>query len=291
MLGEPAAIDAMLDFAARRPSPFARIVLQQMHGAAARVPPTATAFAHRHDHFSVAREVLQRYRELTQTAPDELAADAVLLTLPDGTKVAGIAACYCGPVAEGERLLGPLKTLHTPLVDQLGPTSYTAVQTMLDASYPSGVHHYWKSSFLHDIGDKAIETMIAHCTTPASPMCHALLEYQLGGAVGRIDRGATAFAARDAQHAFVSLGVTTEPAEAKRCTQWAREFWDAMQPFSTGRVYVNYLGREVDEGAERIRAAYGAEKFQRLLGLKEKYDPTNLFRLNQNIRPTAAARG
>jgi FAD/FMN-containing dehydrogenase len=234
--------------------------------------------------FASAREVLQRYRELTQRAPDELAADAVLLTLPDGTKVAGIAVCYCGPVAEGERLLRPLKTFSTPLVDQLGPTSYTAVQTMLDASYPPGQQHYWKSSFLGDLDDKAIDTMIAHCTTPASPMCHGLLEYQLGGAVGRVDRNATAFAARDAQHAFLSLGLCSDPAEVKRCVQWAREFWQAMQPFSTGGVYVNYLGREGDEGSERIRAAYGAEKYQRLLALKEKYDPTNLFRLNQNIQ-------
>jgi FAD/FMN-containing dehydrogenase len=240
--------------------------------------------------FAMAREVLQRYRELTHMAPDELAADAVLLTLPDGTKVAGIAACYCGPVAEGERRLGPLKTFHTPLVDQLGPTSYTAVQTMLDASYPSGMQHYWKSSFLPDIGDKAIDTMIAHCTTLASPMCHGLLEYQLGGAVGRVDRDATAFAARDAQHAFVSLGLCSDPGEAKQCTQWAREFWEAMQPFSTGGVYVNYLGREADEGTERVRAAYGAEKYERLLALKEKYDPANLFRLNQNIKPTLIAK-
>jgi FAD/FMN-containing dehydrogenase len=240
--------------------------------------------------FAMAKEVLQRYRELTQAAPDELAVDAALLTLPDGTKVAGIAACYCGPVAEGERILGPLKTFGTPVVDQLGPTSYTTVQTMLDASYPSGIQHYWKSSFLHDINDKAMDTMIAHCARPAAPMCHGLLEYQLGGAVGRVDRDATAFAARDAQHAFLSLGVCAEPAEAKRCAQWAREFWQAMQSFSTGGVYVNYLGPEIDEGAERLRAAYGAEKYQRLLALKEKYDPTNLFRLNQNIRPLTTSK-
>ena len=239
--------------------------------------------------FAMAREVLQRYRELAYTAPDELAADAVLLTLPDGTNVAGIAVCYCGPVDEGERLIRPLKTLGTPLVDQLGPTSYTAVQTMLDASYPSGSQHYWKSSFLGDVSDEAIDTMIAQCAARPSPMCHGLLEYQLGGAVSRVDRGATAFAARDAQHAFVSLGVCAEPAEAKRSAQWAREFWTAMQPFSTGGVYVNYLGREVDEGSERVRAAYGPETYQRLVALKATYDPTNLFRLNQNIRPMRAA--
>jgi hypothetical protein len=215
--------------------------------------------------FAMAKEVLQRYRELTHAAPDELAADAALLTLPDGTKVAGIAVCYCGPVAEGERRLNPLKTFGTPVVDQLGPTTYTAVQKMLDASYPSGLQNYWKSSFLQDIGDKAIDTMIAHCTTLARPMCHALLEYQLGGAVSRVDRAATAFAQREAQHAFLSLGLCTDPAEATGCARWAREFWEAMQPFSTGGVYVNYLGGEGDEGTERVRAAYGAEKYQRLL--------------------------
>src|SRR5262249_30486366 len=124
--------------------------------------------------FAMAKEVLQRYRELTHTAPDELAVDAAVLTLPDGTKVAGIAACYCGSVAEGERMLGPLKTLGTPVVDQMGPTSYTAVQTMLDASYPSGIQHYWKSSFLQDISDNAIDTMIAQCGSRPTPMCHGL---------------------------------------------------------------------------------------------------------------------
>jgi hypothetical protein len=121
-------------------------------------------------------------------------------------------------------------------------------------------------------------------------MCHGLLEYQLGGAVSRVDRAATAFGPREAQHAFLSLGLCTDPAEATRCARWAREFWEAMQPFSTGGVYVNYLGREGDEGVERIQAAYGAEKYQRLLALKEKYDPTNLFRLNQNIKPMTTAR-
>ena len=238
--------------------------------------------------FAIARDVLQRYRELTRKAPDELAADAALLTLPDGTKVAGIAACYCGTVAEGERLLGPLKTFGTPVVDQLGPTSYISVQTMLDASYPSGLQQYWKSSFLREVDDKAIDTMIAHCTAPASPMCHGLLEFQLGGAVGRVDRAATAFEARDAQHAFLGLGLSAAPAEAKRCVQWVRAFWEAMEPFSTGGVYVNYLGSEGDEGAERVRAAYGSEKYQRLLALKEQYDSKNLFRLNQNIKPAAS---
>lgn len=113
-----------------------------------------------------------------------------------------------------------------------------------------------------------------------------VIEHQLGGAVRRVDRDATAFGYRDVEYSFMSLGVCADAAEAEKCTRWAREFWNAMQPWSTGGVYVNYLGREVDEGAGRIEAAYGPEKYARLVALKNKYDPANLFRLNQNIKPS-----
>ncbi|MBI3326173.1 MAG: BBE domain-containing protein [Nitrospinae bacterium] len=240
--------------------------------------------------FEMAKEVLRRYRDLTRTAPDELASDAVLITMPDGTPVAGIAVCYCGPIAEGERILRPLRAFGPPLMDQLGPTSYMAVQKMIDAFYPPGIQNYWKASFLQELSDVAIDTIVAYCTKRPSPMCHGVIEYQLGGAVSRVDRGATAFNHRDVQYSFLSLGVCTDPAEAKPCMQWARELWEAMQPFSTGGVYVNYLGREADEGVDRIRAAYGTEKYERLVALKNTYDSTNLFRLNQNITPTLAAK-
>ena len=107
--------------------------------------------------------------------------------------------------------------------------------------------------------------------------------------MSRRDREATAFHHRDVQYSFISLGMCTDPAEAEQCVRWAREFWDAMQPFLTSGVYVNYLGPEADEGAERLQAAYGPEKYQRLVALKNTYDPTNLFRLNQNIKPTRTA--
>jgi FAD/FMN-containing dehydrogenase len=240
--------------------------------------------------FEMAKEVLKRYRDFTRAAPDELASNAVLITMPDGTRVAGISVCYCGPIAEGERILRPLREFGPPLMDQLGPTSYAAVQKMVDAFYPPGIQDYWKASFLHEISDEAIDAMVAYCANRPSPICHGGLEYQLGGAVGRVDPGATAFNHRGSQYSFMSIGMCTDPAEAERCIQWAREFWEAMQPFSTGGVYVNYLGREVDEGADRIKAAYGTEKYQRLTALKDKYDPTNLFRLNQNVKPTLTAK-
>jgi FAD/FMN-containing dehydrogenase len=236
--------------------------------------------------FEKAKQALTFFREFTSTAPDELAADIVLITMPDGNAVAGIAVCYNGTIEEGERVLKPVREFGPPMADQIGPIPYTAAQKMLDAFYPPGIQNYWKSSFLQEISDETIDTMVAYCANRPSPMCHGIIEHQLGGAVNRVHREATAFNHRDVQYSFLSLGVCTDPAEAERCMQWARQFWEAMQPFSTGAVYVNYLGREADEGRERIRAAYGPEKYERLVALKHKYDPTNLFRLNQNIEPT-----
>ena len=156
---------------------------------------------------------------------------------------------------------------------------------MIDAFYPPGLHNYWKASFLKTISDEVIDLMVTHCANRPSPICHGLIEHQLGGAVRRVRPDATAFGNRDAEYSFMSLGVSADAAGAEKCRQWARDFWTAMQPWSTGGVYVNYLGREADEGAGRIEAAYGKEKYERLVALKNKYDPSNLFRLNQNIKP------
>jgi hypothetical protein len=237
--------------------------------------------------FARARAAVRLFRDLTSNAPDELASAVVAITLPDGTPVVGMVVCYNGLVSEGERVLKPLKVLGPPLMDQIGPMPYTTAQKLIDGFYPSGFQNYWKSSLLKEIGDEAIDTMEAYCARRPSPMCHGLIEHQLGGAVSRIDGEATAFNHRDVQYSFMSIGECAVAAEAAECVRWARDFWKAMQPYSTGSVYVNYLGDEADEGAERIKAAYGPEKYRRLAALKNKYDPTNLFRLNQNIRPAS----
>lgn len=239
--------------------------------------------------FEKAKEVLKLYREFTMASPDEMASGVVLISLPDGTPVTGIVLCYTGPLAEGERLVKPLKAMGPLLIDQVGPIPYTAAQKLIDGFYPPGIQNYWKSSFIEKISDEAIDTMVAHCSRRPTPICHGLIEHQLGGAVSRIDRDATAFGQRDAEYSFMAVGTCTEAADAEKCRRWARELWDAMQPWSTGGVYMNYLGREADEGAGRIEAAYGREKYARLVALKNKYDPTNLFRLNQNIKPSQAS--
>src|SRR5713226_7291620 len=239
--------------------------------------------------FEKAKEVLKLFRDFTSSAPDEMASGIVLITLPDGTAVAGIVVCYSGPLAEGERLLKPLRVFGPPLMDQIGPIPYTAAQQLLDDFYPFGLQSYWKSSFLKEVSKDVIDIMVAHCAQRPSPMCHGLIEHQLGGMVRRADREATAFAHRDVEYSFMALGVCADPAEGAKCARWSREFWEAMQPCSTGGVYINYLGREADEGPERIKAAYGSEKYARLVTQKNRYDPTNLFRLNQNIKPSQAA--
>lgn len=239
--------------------------------------------------FDKAKELLRLYREFTLSAPDQMASEIVLISLPDGTPVVGVVLCHSGEIAEGERHVKHLRTLGPSLMDQIGPIPYTAAQRLIDGFYPSGLQNYWKSSFLKTISDEVIELMVAYCANRPSPLCHGLIEHQLGGAVRRAGSDATAFGQRDAEYCFTSLGVCAEAAEAEKCARWARAFWGAMQPFSTGGVYVNYLGLEAEEGAGRIQAAYGAANYARLVALKNKYDAANLFRLNQNIRPSQAA--
>jgi FAD binding domain/Berberine and berberine like len=235
-----------------------------------------------------ATEVLRCFSEVTSAAPDELASGIIMVTFPDGTPVVAMVVCYNGPSEKGERVLKPLRTIGSPLMDQVNSMPYTSAQKLIDGFYPPGLQNYWKSNFLKKVSDEAIDTMVAHCAERPSPTCHGLIEHQLGGAVSRVGREATAFNHRDVQYSFMSIGVCATVAEVPSCVRWVREFWSAMQPYSTGSVYVNYLGQEADEGAERIKAAYGPEKYQRLAALKNKYDPTNLFRLNQNIRPAPA---
>jgi FAD/FMN-containing dehydrogenase len=235
--------------------------------------------------FAQAKAVLQFHREFTRTAPDALTCYVGLGTSPAGDPVAIIRVCYNGAIEAGQRVLRPLRAFGPPLADHIGPMAYTALQSLYDAGYPPGVHAYWKSNFLKDLSDDAIDTMVAHCATRPSPRCGMALD-ELGGAVSRVAQEETAFPHRNVRYDLIIAGVCTDPAEAETCVRWARELWEAMQPFATGSVYVNYLGQEADEGTERLRTAYGPQKYDRLVALKNTYDPANLFRLNQNIMPT-----
>jgi FAD/FMN-containing dehydrogenase len=230
-------------------------------------------------------ELIGFYEEFTQTSPDEFGSMAVFVTSPEGERVVAIAVCYNGPVEEGERVLRPLREFGTPLADVISPMSYAQVQGMLDEGFPPGLQNYWKSNFLKGLDDTAIKMIVDHVRNAPSPTSAVAIE-QLGGAVNRVGTGDTAFNHRNARYNLLIVGMWPDPAAKDKNVKWVRDFWDAMEPYSSGGVYVNYLGQEADEGTERIIAAYGPEKYERLVALKNKYDPTNLFRLNQNIKPT-----
>ena len=223
------------------------------------------------------------YRSFTASAPDELAAYAALMHTPEGLPVAAIAACYSGALAEGERLLAPLRSFGTPLVDAVQPMPFPVMQTLLDAAVPDGNQNYWKSTFLRDLSDEAIQVIVGYANQATSPMTAVLVE-QYGGAASRVAKGDTAFAQR---HGEYDLGILTQwanPAESTRHIEWTRDFADAMAPFRSGDYLLNFLG---DETEDTIKASFGSN-YARLVEVKRKYDPANFFRVNQNVKPDSA---
>jgi FAD/FMN-containing dehydrogenase len=231
---------------------------------------------------SEAREVLRFYRDFARGCPDEMLAAAALMTSHEGAPVVVIIASYIGDLAKGERLVAPLRKFGTPLADTIAPTSYVQLNTLFDAAVPyGGVQRYWKSSFLNELGDELLDIMTARAAKMLSPMSMVLF-FHMHGAAARADRNATAFGLRHDQWDYDVISQWTDPAESADHIGWTREYWNAVEPFASGEVYVNHLDAEE---ATRIRAAYGGS-YDRLVTLKNKYDPTNLFRMNQNIRPT-----
>src|SRR5215204_3180175 len=229
---------------------------------------------------SKAREVLRFYHEFASGCPDELSTAASLGRTPDGSVVVGVAVCYCGPIETGERVLHPLRTFGSPLADNIQPMAYTTLQSAPDSGFPPGRRHYWKSSWLRHLSDEAIEVMVGFVAGMPSPSSGVGLQ-QMHGAASRVDPTATAFPHRDEHYDFLILSQWGDRAESERNIEWTRSLFGAMEPFLEGGVYVNNLG---DEGEDRVREACGSN-YERLPVLKGKYDPTNLFRLNQNIRP------
>jgi FAD/FMN-containing dehydrogenase len=232
--------------------------------------------------FDKAKAFLTLYREVTSAAPDELGTLVALGTLPDGTRAAVLLAGYTGPLAEGEKLLRPLRAFGPPLVDQIGPSPYIALQSIGEHFNPIGHRNYQKSNYLRALSDEAIEMMVEHYARVPAPLTHIVVEH-MGGAVSRMDRSATAYPYRDAQYNFLIVGIWSDPAEDPTQVAWVRTLWQALQPFSTGHLYLNY---DSDVAGDQLQAAFGAAHYARLVALKNTYDPTNLFRLNQNIKPT-----
>lgn len=226
------------------------------------------------------REVLQFYPGFAAGCPDGLSMSASLGRDESGRPVFGVGACWSGEHHEADMALRPLRDLG-PTVDSIASTAYSALQSAHDAGFPSGRYHYWKSCFVTDLTDGAIDTLLQFATEMPSPDS-AIGMQQIHGMAARVDPSATAFPHRRSQSELLILAQWADPAETERNVGWARAFFEAMRPFAAGGVYVNDLG---EEGEGRVRDAYGAN-YDRLAAVKATYDPTNLFRSNQNIRPS-----
>jgi FAD/FMN-containing dehydrogenase len=235
--------------------------------------------------FDGARDLLRFFRESTASLPDEHVIFCGLIHAPDGsgTKLAALVTCHCGSLGAAEKAMLPLKRFGSPAMDAVGAMTYCQLNGMLDAGYPKGALNYWKSSFLTQLSDDAIDTMIERFARCPSPMGQLLLEH-VHGAVARVGVTDTAFPHRADGYNFLVLSQWMEPANTERCVAWARETYAAMEPFIASARYVNYLGD--DEAGDAVPAAYGPN-YRRLQQLKTKYDPKNFFRMNQNIRPLA----
>jgi FAD/FMN-containing dehydrogenase len=237
-----------------------------------------------------AEDVVHAFREWAQDAPDELSAWFMLLTAPDedpfpeelrGEKIALVAAMWCGDVSEGMEAFAPIRVLE-PDLDLLGPMQYCDLQSVLD-DVP-GNRHYWSADYHPNLPDEALAVFLRSGATAPSPLTQQIV-LPWGGAVARVPEGATPMTQRDAAWVSHPFAVWEDPRDDAANIEWVRSFRREIAPYTTGGVYLNFIG---DEGESRIRDAYGAEKYQRLSRVKAEYDPENVFRGNQNIHPASS---
>ena len=241
-----------------------------------------------------ASALLAFYREWVKGVPEELTTVVSLATAPaasflptsiHGKRVALVVGCFAGDVKDAAAVFRPLRQFGSPVADLICPMPYEAMQTSVDSDWGPGANNYFKSGYLEQLDDAAIETLLrwhAHAESPYSEI-HL---HHLGGAVARVTAGETAFAHRGAPYLLNILARWTDPVRSQANVDWARNAYASMTPFCTGGVYVNFLGQE---GDDRVRAAYGGDTYERLVKLKNMYDPSNLFRINQNVPPTASS--
>jgi FAD/FMN-containing dehydrogenase len=232
--------------------------------------------------YRATKQALRFFDEFSRTCPDEVSTVGLLVTAPDGSPALVIVACHCGSIDEGETALEPLRSFGPPLVDMIQPRSYVEMQSITDEGWPAGRCYYWKSSLLRTLCDDAIEALLDYAARKPTPLSLIYLQ-QLHGSAGRVDAAETAFPHRFDHYNCGAMLETQDRADIDEGIAWSRACWEAMQPFVEPSNYVNDLG---DEGEQRVRQAYGSS-FERLVALKDIYDPTNFFRLNQNINPRA----
>ena len=237
-------------------------------------------------------DVMKWYRDLIPTAPDDLSGFFAFLTVPPAPpfpehlhmkKMCGVVWAYAGPATKAEETFKPIRAFKKPALDFVGPLPQPALQTMFDALYPPGLQWYWRADFVNEINDEAIAQHLRFGN--ALPSMHSTMHlYPINGAASRVSKNDTAWNYRDAIWAQVMVGVDPDPANNDKIIAWTKSYYDALHPYSAGGAYVNFLMG--DEGAGRVKATYG-DNYERLVAIKNKYDPGNLFRVNQNIKPTS----
>jgi FAD/FMN-containing dehydrogenase len=235
-------------------------------------------------------DLLKAYRGFMEDAPDEIGGGAAILSAPPeefvpeavrGKPVLAVIACYVGPVDAGERAFAPLREWG-PALEMLGPMPYSAVQALIAPGNPPGRRQYWKAGLLGELSDEAVETFVRRAGSPPTPFTASLM-LPLGGAFARADKDAAAFGYRDAKWNYHALAQWEDPADDQRCIEWARNFDASMAEFAEAGVYVNFAA-EPSETA--VKAGFGAESYARMVAVKDKYDPDNVFRSNTNIPPS-----
>jgi FAD/FMN-containing dehydrogenase len=237
------------------------------------------------------RDVLRLYRDYLADAPDDLNAVFAFLIVPPGPPfpehlwnktMCGVLVCYTGPLQQGDAIVQPLRDFGPPALDMMGPMPYPVLQSLFDPIAQPGLQQYWKGDFITEISDEMIEVHAQYGPRIPTPMSIVHI-YPVSGAANRVGSAETAFAHRDAQFVHIIGAAYPDPADTPDHVAWVREYWSALRPHVSGS-YVNFL---MDEGEARVRGSYGGN-YERLTELKQRYDPNNLFRMNQNIKPSGA---
>ncbi len=240
-------------------------------------------------HIDKTEEILKWYRDFILNAEDDLYGFFAFLTIPGppypeelhGKKMCGVVWNYLGPHEKGEEVFKPIHDLK-PDFALVGPMPHPMLNSMLDPFYPSGLQWYWRADFIKEIPDEAVAEHVKF--GEALPTPHSTMHmYPINGAAQRVGKNDTPWAYRDANWAQVMVGVDPDPANKEKITNWTKDYYDAIHPYSAGGAYINFM---MDEGQDRVKASYG-ENYDRLAKIKSKYDPKNLFRVNQNIKPTS----
>jgi FAD/FMN-containing dehydrogenase len=232
-----------------------------------------------------ARELMSFHSEFLRNTPDELETTLGFLNSPEGIPLVGVIAVYAGSFADGERALEPLRKFGSPVADLIRPMSYTEVQSMLDDTLPIGDRYYWKSSFAQDVSESLARVLSEGAACMPSPRSMILL-FEIKGEIRRVPREAMAFDHRDEHFEMSIVSHWTDPAEDAANIKWARDLWNSAQPFVSYAGYVNHMTN--DEPEDRVRAAYGADKYLKLAQIKRSYDPDNFFCQNHNVKPASA---